>query len=132
MVRFDMDDVDVLLHALVERLSSVPGLKIVVTHGNRRIRRLLGDLPYVTDRHRLSDPIRRMAVTIGTSEYWVASSHGALTCGVARLTPQRSASGDPLPFAVWADRLIDEIVSQNHITHESVDALRTLIEGERA
>jgi hypothetical protein len=132
VVRFDMDDVDALLHALVERLSSVPGLKIVVTHGNRRIRRLLGDIPYVTDRHRRSDPIRRIAVTIRTIEYWVASTHGTLTCGIGRLTLQRGASNDPLPFAVWADRLVDEIVSQNHISHESVVALRNLIEGQRA
>ncbi len=132
MLRFDLEDLDALLRALVERLSSVPGLRIKVNYGNGRVRRLLGDLPYVNDLHRPSDPIRRMVVTIGSSDYWVESTHGSLTCGVDRLTLQRGPVTDPLPFPVWADLLLDEIVSQNHISHSSAVALRNLIEGERA
>ena len=132
MLRFDLADVDALLHALVERLSSVPGLKIVVSYRNGRLRRLIGDIPYVNDLHRSSDPIRRMAVTVGSGEYWVESKDGALACGVDTLTLQRGPATDPVPFPAWADLLLDEIVSQNHISHESAVALRNLIEGERA
>lgn len=132
IVRFDVEDLDALLHALVDRLSSVPGLKIAVTYRSGRLRRLLGDIPYVNDLHRSSDPIRRMAVTVATSEYWVESVDGTLTCGIDPPRLQRPQTSDPLPFPAWADLLLDEVVRQNHINHESVVALRNLIEGERA
>ncbi len=132
LVRIDVEDLDALLHALVERLSSVPGLKIVVTYRNGRLRQLIGDIPYVNDLHRSSDPIRRMAVTVATSEYWVESTGGTLTCGIDTVTLQRLPTPDPLSFPVWADRLFHEVVRQNHISHESAVALRNLIEGERA
>jgi len=128
-LRFDWEDVDALLHALVERLSSVPGLKIVVNYRNGRLRRLIGDIPYVNDLHRSSDPIRRMAVTVGVSEYWVESKDGALACGVDTLSLQKGPATEPLPFSGWADLLLREIVSQNHMSHESAVALR---KGERA
>jgi hypothetical protein len=132
VLRLDAAELDALLHALVERLSSVPGLKIDVSYRNGRLRRLVGDLPYVNDLHRPSDPIHRILVTIGAGAYWVASTDGVLTCGVDSLTLQRGPASDPLPFPTWADLLVGEIVSQSHISHESADALRKLIEGERA
>ena len=128
MLRFDL----ALLHALVERLSSVPGLNIAVDYRHGRFRRLLGDIPYVNDLHRPSDPIRRIAVTIGTGEYWVQSTDGSLKCGIDRLTLQRGPATEALSFSAWADLLLEEIVNQNHISHESAVALRNLIEGERA
>ncbi len=132
MLRFDVEDADALLGALLERLSSVPGLKIVVKYRTGRIRRLLGDIPYVNDLHPVSAPIRRLIVTVGSSDYWVESNGGLLTCGADRLTLQHGPVTDPLPFPEWADLLIGQIVSQNHINHESAVALRSLIEGERA
>jgi len=132
MLRFDLEDLDALLHALVERLSSVPGLNIAVDYRHGRFRRLLGDIPYVNDLHRPSDPIRRIAVTIGTGEYWVQSTDGSLRCGIDRLTLQRGSATDALSFAAWADLLLEEIINQNHISNESAVALRNLIEGERA
>jgi hypothetical protein len=73
-----------------------------------------------------------MVVTIGANAYWVESTDGLLACGIDTVTLQRGPTSDPLSFPVWADLLIGEIVSQNHISHESAVALRNLIEGQRA
>jgi hypothetical protein len=132
VLRFEVQDLDALLRALAERLSSVPGLKIEVSYRRGRLRRLIGDIPYVNDLHRPWDPIHRMVITIGANAYWVQSTDGVLTSGIDTLTLQRGPASDPLLFPAWADLLIGEIVSQNHISHESALALRNLIEGERA
>ncbi len=132
MLAFELEDLDALLHALVERLSSVPGLAINVRYRNGRLRRLIGDLPYVNDLHRPSDPIRRVAAMVGAKEYWVESKDGSLRCGIDTVTLVRGPAGDPLPISTWAEHLLDDIVAQNHASHESIVALRTLIEGQRA
>jgi len=132
MLRFAVDDLDALLHALVERLGSVPGLKIEVDYGNGRVRRLIGDIPYLNDLHRTSDPINRMVVAIGVRSYWVESARGVLACGVDTRTAQWGLASNPLRFSAWADLLLGEIVSQNRVSHDSAEALRQLIEGDRA
>ena len=55
MVRAESDQLDATLHALVRRLSSVPGLMMTVSHRHGRLRRLIGDLPYINDLNRWSD-----------------------------------------------------------------------------
>lgn len=46
-----------LLDASADRLSAVPGLQVVVTRRRGRLRRLLGDLPYLNDLHRRTAPV---------------------------------------------------------------------------
>jgi hypothetical protein len=122
MVRAESDGLDATLHALVDRLAAIPGLNMVVTYHEGRLRRLIGDLPYVNDLHRRGDPIRRIVVTVGSGPYWLDAGEGSLRCGRGR--------GEELGFAAWADALFDEIAAQNFVNHESMVALRRLVEHD--
>ena len=39
---------------------------------------------------------------------------------------------EELPFSAWANALLDEIARQNFVNHESLVALRHLVEHDRA
>jgi hypothetical protein len=128
LLRSDSESIDALLHALVEKLSGVPGLTMSVAYGDRRLRRLIGDIPYVNDRRRKSDPIRIVVVTVGSCDYWVRADEGSMECGTDRTSPQEGKVTDALPFPQWADALFNDIIRQNHVNHEAIAALRSLIE----
>jgi hypothetical protein len=130
-LRVEAADADALLHALVDRLDAVPGLTVTVTYRHGRVRRLIGDIPYVNDLHRRTDPIDRIVVTLGPVDYWVTAADGSVRCGADDRSAVRPGSGDDLPFGAWAERLFDDIVTQNHANQESLAALRALIEHDR-
>src|SRR5271167_2764137 len=105
MVRAESTELDATLRALAGRLSSIPGLPVVVSHRGGRLRRLVGDLPYVNDLHRSTNPIRRIAVTVGNGSYWLDAGDGTIRCG-RRIDPVgHDAVAEELPFADWANAL---------------------------
>jgi hypothetical protein len=131
MVRAESDHLDATLHALVRRLSSVPGLTMTVSHRHGRLRRLIGDLPYINDLHRWTDPINRVDVAVGPSTYWLEANFGSIRCGKALTSVGRGEDRQELSFSVWATELFDEIARQNLVNHESMVALRRLVELDR-
>jgi hypothetical protein len=131
MVRAESDQLDATLHALVRRLSSVPGLTMSVSYRHGRLRRLIGDLPYINDLHRWTDPIDKVQVAVGPSTYWLQSEGGSIRCGREVTSLERGAQKAELSFPVWANALFDEIARQNFVNHESMVALRHLVEQDR-
>jgi hypothetical protein len=131
MVRAESDHLDATLHALVRRLSSVPGLTMTVSHRHGRLRRLIGDLPYINDLHRWADPIDKVNVAVGPSTYWLQSEDGSIRCGKELTSVERGVEKEELSFPVWASALFDEIARQNFVNHESMVALRHLVEQDR-
>jgi hypothetical protein len=127
LVRAESDHLDATLHALATRLSSVPGLKVTVTYRQGKLRRLLGDLPYINDLNRRTGPIHKLVVAIGPSSYWVDAGHGSIRCG----RDEQGLVSEELAFSAWATALFDEIVKQNLINYESMVALRRLVEQDR-
>src|SRR5205807_304143 len=81
MVRSEADHLDATLHALVTRLSSVPGLHLSVSYRHGRLRRFLGDLPYINDLNRRTGPVQRIAVAVGSQSYWLHRDLGWIQCG---------------------------------------------------
>jgi len=123
--------VDGMLHALVERLSGVPGLAMKVTYRHARWRRLIGDIPFVNDLHRRADPIRNIAVTIGTIEYWLQATGGAIRCGTDTVVAGRGRTTEEIPFARWAEALFEALTRETRIHRDSISALRDLVEQNR-
>jgi hypothetical protein len=131
MVRAESDHVDATLHALVKRLSSVPGLTMTVSYRHGKLRRLIGDLPYINDLHRRTDPVHKIVVAVGPCSYWLNSDHGSIKCGREITSVERGQVKEELSFSVWATTLFDEIAQQNFVNHESMAALRHLVEQDR-
>ena len=131
MVRAEADHLDATLHALVTRLSSVPGLTISVSRRHGKLRRLLGDLPYINDLSRRTGPIERIVVVAGPYSYWLHSYPGSISCGRDPISPQARQANRDLTFSVWATTLLDEIARQNVVNHHSLAALRHLVEHDR-
>jgi hypothetical protein len=131
MVRAESGHMDATLRALVQRLSSVPGLNVAVTYRQGRVRRLIGDLPYLNDLHRASDPIQGIVVKAGPDAYWLRCAPGSITCGRDVASIERGHTSEELSFSAWATALFDEIAEQNFVNHESLVALRHLVEQDR-
>jgi len=131
MVRAEAEHLDATLQALVTRLSSVPGLNMSVSYRHGRLRRLLGDLPYINDMSRRTEPIQRIVIVIGPHSYWLHSDPGSITCGRDAISPQPGEPHEELTFSDWAKALFDEIASQNVVNHDSLVALRHLVEQDR-
>jgi len=131
MVRAESDHLDATLHALVKRLSSVLGLNMVVSHRHGRLRRLIGDLPYVNDLHRRTDPIEKLVVEVGVCSYWLRADQGAIHCGREMTTIESGQVLEQLSFWDWATALFDDIARQNFVNHDSLVALRHLVERDR-
>jgi hypothetical protein len=132
MVRVESDHLDATLHALIKRLSSVPGLEVVVSYRHGRLRRLIGDLPYLNDLHRRSDPVEKITVAVGPRSYWLRSELGLIHCGRRAESIDPGARSEELSFAAWAGALFDDIAAQNFVNHDSTVALRHLVEHDRA
>lgn len=132
MVRGESRHLDATLHALVRRLSSVPGLKMAVSYRHGKLRRLLGDLPYINDLHRQTDPVHTIVVVVGPCSYWLRSEDGSIKCGreITSIVPPQ-VKEEELSFPVWATTLFDDIAQQNFVNHDSMLALRHLVEQDR-
>jgi hypothetical protein len=131
LFRRESVDHDGFIDALIERLSSVPGLQMVVKTHKGRVRRAIGDIPYLNDMHKPSDPIRSLTVTVGTSEYWVEPTSGTPWCGIDTVTLTRGRTSETFELAPWTDLLLEDVIRNKHLDPESAAALRSLIRGER-
>jgi hypothetical protein len=132
MVRAEADHLDATLGALVQRLSAVPGLELSVSPRPGILRKLIGDLPYLNERRRRKTPVQRLVVTLGTSSYWLHANHGSIRCGRERRSAETGQiASDELPFRDWATALFDEIAQRNLVNHDSMVALRRLVEQDR-
>ena len=125
-------DHDAFIYALADRLSAVPGLPVVVEYHRGRIRKAVGDIPYVNDLHRSSDPIRSLTVTVDTVEYWAKPGTGPVRCGIDTVTMRRGRTSEVVDLPAWMDLLLEDVIRHNHLDPESGTALRTLIHGDRA
>jgi hypothetical protein len=129
MLRAEADHLDATLYALVARLSGVPGLSLTVSYRHGKLRRLLGDLPYINDLNRPTGPIHRITIRIGPDSYWLVSDERTITCGHE---PRPPGDGDQeLGFSAWAKALLEEISKHNMVNHDSLVALRQLVEHDR-
>jgi hypothetical protein len=131
MVRAESDHLDATLRALITRLSSVPGLSMAVSYRHGKLRRLIGDLPYINDLNRRANPVHKLVVTVGPTSYWLHSEHGSIKCGREVTAAGRGRIKEELPFPLWATTVFDEIAQQNFVNHESMVALRNLVERDR-
>jgi hypothetical protein len=131
MVRAEVDYLDATLRALVTKLSTVPGLRMAVSYRHGKLRRLIGDLPYINDLNRTRNPIHKVVVSVGRSSYWLQSEHGLIKCGHEITQTGQGRVKDELSFSDWARTLFDEIARQNYVNHESMVALRHLVEQDR-
>jgi hypothetical protein len=124
MVRAAVGDVDAMLRALVARLSAVPGLAVSVSYHHGKLRRFLGDLPYINDLNRKAGPIEQIGVVAGPHTYRLHCDSGMLRCG-------RDPGGAELSFSAWAKDLLAEIARENLVNHDSLVSLRQLVEHDR-
>ena len=131
MVRAESAELPAMVHALVQRLSSVPGLELGVVRRHGTLRRLLGDLPYLNGLHRRSDPVERIDVAVGDCSYWLIAERSAVRCGRRGGSPEHRDREEQLSFEAWASSLFDAIAAQNSVNLESVAALRRLVERDR-
>ncbi|MHB8220384.1 MAG: hypothetical protein ACYDHU_08710 [Acidimicrobiales bacterium] len=130
-LRAEVPSVDAMLHALVERLEGIPGLVMSVVYRHARWRRLIGDIPFVNDLHRRDDPIRNIAVTVGTTEYRLRATGGTIRCGTDTVVPGRGRTTEEIPFTRWAEALFQALTHETRIHQDSIAALRDLIEKNR-
>ena len=130
-LRAEMPSVDGMLHALVDRLSGIPGLAMSVSYRHARWRRLVGDIPFVNDLHRRADPIRNIAVTIGSIEYWLRATGGTVRCGTDTVVAGRGRTTEEIPFTRWAETLFAALVGETQVHRDAIVALRDLVEQNR-
>jgi hypothetical protein len=128
----DAVDHDAVLHALAERLSSVPGLQVDIERSRSRVSRVVGDFPFANDHHREADPIRRMTVTVGPVAYWVEPTSGAPLCAVETVTVDRGRTSAYNQLPEWTDLLVDDVARHRHLDPNAAAALRDRIHGGRA
>jgi hypothetical protein len=129
LLRAESAHLDATLHALARQLAAVPGLALAVSHRQGRLRRLLGDLPYLNDLHRARAAIETLALRAGAHSYTLRAAHGSLTCTREQLSPEGARGArEELPFTQWAAALFADIEHQNLANHEALRTLRELIE----
>jgi hypothetical protein len=131
MVRAEAEHLEATLGALVAALSSVPGLKLSVYPHPGILRKLLGDLPYINDMARRKGQIQRIAVAIGPWSYWLHSELGSIKCGRDAAAAQAGQANEQMTFSAWVTALFEQIARQNLVNHDSLVALRQLVERDR-
>lgn len=131
MVRAESQDLDATLHALINRLDSVPGLELRVTYRHGKLRRLIGDLPYINDLHRRSDPVQEIVVRVGHRHYRLRSEQGTIRCETETTSIERGQVKEQLSFPAWASALFEALSEQNLVNHKSLVALRQLVEQDQ-
>jgi hypothetical protein len=130
MLRAESEHVESTLGALVTRLSSVPGLETVVSYRHGKVRKLVGDLPYINDLNRRSGPIEKLVVAVGRRSYWLDCDRSSIRCGRKASSIEPGQTNEELPFSIWARSLFDDIAQQNLVSHSSMVALRHLVEHD--
>jgi hypothetical protein len=131
LVRAEADHLDSTLHALVTRLGSVPGLNISVSYRHGKLRRFIGDLPYINDLNRRTGPIQRISVVVGGDSYWLRRDRETIRCGRDPVPAQPDPAVPELTFSAWAEALFNDVAGQNLVNHDSLVALRQLVEYDR-
>lgn len=124
-------DLDLLLHRLVEKLRGVPDLNMVVSYRHGRLRRLLGDLPYVNDLHTRSQPISAIQVHVGASDYLLEATSTSISCRIVGHPASNATTQQPVAFSRWIGDLIATVAEHNQATQESVASLESLILYDR-
>jgi len=130
LVRAEAAHLDATLRGFLTRLRSIPNLAIKVSYRHGRLRRLLGDLPYLNDLHRSTDPIEEILLEVGESGYWLRSRAGAIACGRDHRSGGLESDHQRLTFHDWAAALCGEIERENLLNHEALLALRRLVEQD--
>ncbi len=131
LIRHESVDHDGFIEALIERLSSISGLQMVVKYPKGRVRKAIGDIPYLNDLHRSSDPISRLTVTVETVEYWVEPTGGSPWCGIDTVTLAGGRTSAIYELPSWTNLLLEDVIRHNHLDPESAASLHNLIRGER-
>jgi hypothetical protein len=130
-LRANAGDLDLLLHRLVEKLQGIPGFDPVVTYRQGRLRRILGDIPYVNDLYSTSRPISAIRVGAGGDEYLLEAKHSAISCRIERRRPTGSVTPSDVSFSSWIAQLIAAVESQSRAANEALAALENLIVYDR-
>lgn len=131
LLRAESEHLDATLHALAHQLAAIPGLALSVGHRQGRLRRLLGDLPYLNDLHRDGAAIETLAARAGEHSYTLRAGAGSLLCTREQVTPSTGGAGgtrEELSFEQWAAALFTDIERQNLANHDALRALRQLVE----
>jgi hypothetical protein len=129
-LRADAADLDHLLHVLVERLGSVPGVALKIRFRRSRWRRMLGDIPYVNDLDRTSSPIERVEVALGARRYLLNVTGPSFTCCVEQ-TGAGAGAGATLGFSQWMQALTGDIGRQSDSIRDAVASLQQLLIYDR-
>lgn len=125
-LRSNAADTPILLQALAERLSDVPGVGLQVSRRRGKISRFFGDIPYVNDFRLKTAPVSAIRVQVGTKLYQIEASGYAMTCSVGS-----SASRRGVAFSEWIAELTAELSELCRISDEQVQALaRLVLRGE--
>lgn len=130
-LRADAPSVDAMLHAFVERLSAIPGLAMKVVYRHARWRWIIGDIPFLNDLHRRADPVQDIAVTLGTTEYWLRATGGTIRCGTDSIVPGRGRTTGEMSFTRWAEAMFQALTEKTKVHQDSIAGLRDLIENNR-
>jgi len=128
LVRAEAEDLDVVLRALGDKLSDVPGLKVRVSYRQGRVRSLIGDLPYLNGVRRSRGCVRRIDVGMDGFSYWLESGSHAIRSGRVVAGRDRGAVEEELTVREWIASLLDEIARHNLAGYEAMTALRNLVE----
>ncbi len=67
-------------------------------------------------------------MVIGPCTYWLDSRGNLIRCGIDTASSGQAPVRQEMQFASWATRLFDEIARENLLNHESLVALRHLVE----
>ena len=126
-LRADVDQLDVLLRSLVDKLRAIPGLSPAVTYRRSRLRRILGDLPYVNDLYRRSSPIERISVTVADRAFELGATTSSITCSIESRAPSAARSVTVVSFSEWIKELMATIDERNRLAADSMAALQHLI-----
>lgn len=130
-LRAETEHLDLLLHSLVDKLRAVPGLEPVITYRRSRLRRIVGDVPYVNDLHRKSSPIEAIRVTVGGSAFELSATTSSITCSVVGRGPGTERGQVATSFSEWITQLMAAIDERNRLAADSLSALQDLIVYDR-
>jgi hypothetical protein len=116
-LRADDGDVRVLLHALVTRLSTALGDRLVVERAGR---------------FRKSEEIRRLSIRLGDDQFDATIDRGALECTVTRSSGGIRIRSSRVGTDEWLLRLLGGLKDEATTTQATRLALESLVIGNGA